>query len=761
MQEKVSMIFGGREYSLETGKYAKFASGAVMVSCGDTMVLVTSTADQTPKDNIDYLPLQVEYREKTAAAGKIPGGFLKREGRPRDHEILSARLIDRPIRPMIPKTWNYETQVVATIYSSEPDVEADTLAAVAASASLMISDIPFNGPVSQVSVGRINGEFVINPSHKLLADSDIFMNVAGTDTSITMVEGESKEISEENFLAALDFAHQHIRQLNDLQRELFAKTHKEKREFKGLEVPEDIAALIEDTIGEEMKEYVHRITTKKERSETRTLLNDKATTSVLEKYADSEEYDETLLKLYVSECFGKLEKKFMRNMILDESKRLDGRSLTEIRQINCEVGPLPRAHGSALFTRGETQSLTTATLGTKQDEQMIDGLLPTYTSKFMLHYNFPPFCTGETGKFGGTGRREIGHGNLAERALKNQLPNTEDFPYTIRVVSDILESNGSSSMATVCAGSLALFNAGVPVKKAVAGIAMGLIKEGDKVAVLSDILGDEDFLGDMDFKVAGTADGITACQMDIKIEGLSIDIMKTALNQAREGRMHILSKMNEVIDKPNDDISPYAPRFTSIQVATDMIGTIIGPGGETIRSIVAETETEINIEDDGTVMIASVNKEQTDQAIAMIQGLIQKPEEGKIYKGKVKEIREGLGAFVEILPKKTGLLHISQLSYQHTENVSDVLEVGQEIEVKLLEISKDGKYRLSMKATQPRPEGLEEREERRDDYRRDDRRDSRGGDRRDSRGGDRRDSRGGDRRDSRGGGGRPPQRRRD
>jgi len=708
-KKEVSINFDGKEYSLQTGHVARFASGSVMVRCADTMVLVTAVADEKASPEIDYLPLQVEYREKSGAAGKFPGGFLKREGRPSDHEVLCSRLIDRPIRPMIPKTWSHETQVLATVFSFDPDIDPDTLGMVGASAALMLSDIPFEGPISEVRVGRINGEFIINPSHTQLKDSDIDMTIAGTDTSIVMVEGESKEISEQDFLDTLEFAHSRIRQLNDLQRQLVAKCEVVKREFTEKEIPEDITETVIDAVKSELHDYVYSVTSKNERKEHRKRLKDLALEKLTEFTADKEEFAELNLETLAEEIFSKLEKKEMRAMILKDKKRLDGRGLSDIRPISCEVGVLPRSHGSALFTRGETQSLGMVTLGTTRDDQMIDGLLPTYTNRFYLHYNFPPYSTGEVKRLG-TGRREIGHGHLAERALKNMMPDDNSFPYTIRVVSEILESNGSSSMATVCSGTLALFDAGVPIKKPVAGIAMGLIKEEDDVAVLSDILGDEDFLGDMDFKVCGTADGITACQMDIKIEGLPIEIMRKALEQARQGRMHILGIMNDTISQPREEISAYAPRFTVLTVPTDKIGAIIGTGGETIRGITQKAGVEIKIDDDGTLTIASTSKESTDIALEEINGLIRVPEEGEIYTGVVKEIREGMGAFIEILPKKQGLLHISQIAYERVNNISDVMKVGDKVDVKLLEITPDGKFRLSRRATMPQPEGWVEPE---------------------------------------------------
>ncbi len=707
-KETVSIDFHGKQYSIETGRLAKFASGSALVRCNDSMVLVTVVASEKENLDIDYLPLQVEYREKMASAGKFPGGFLKRETRPGDNEILAARLIDRPIRPLIPKSWRFETQIIATVYSFDPSVDPEVLGAVGASAALMISDIPFAGPISEVRVGRIDGQLVINPSFEELKHSDIDLTVSGTSTSINMVEGESDEISEEDFLEAIKFAHDNIKILNELQLELAKVAGKEKREFTETEPPEELVDFIKKVIFDDLTEYVHTVTSKKERSAWRKQLREKTSEQVAEEFAEKEGWEEFNFDKSIEEILSKLEKQEMRKMILTKKTRLDGRELTQIRPITCEAGPLPRAHGSSLFTRGETQSLSTVTLGTKQDEQMVDGLLPVFTNNFMLHYNFPPFSTGEVKRLG-LSRREIGHGNLAERALKKMLPDDKEFPYTVRVVSDILESNGSSSMATVCAGSLALFDAGVKMKKAVSGIAMGLIKEDDDIAILSDILGDEDFLGDMDFKVAGTKDGITACQMDIKIEGLSYDIIRNALAQAHEGRMHILGKMNEVIDAPREELSDFAPRFTVITIPQDMIGAVIGPGGETIRSIVAESGAEINIEDDGTIIIAATSGESSDKAVEIIRKLTKKPEIGEVYSGRVVEIREGLGAFIEFLPKKQGLLHISEISYNRVENVSDVLTEGETIEVKLLDISHDGKFRLSMKALLPKPEGYVER----------------------------------------------------
>lgn len=723
---RVSAEIDGQTYTLETGRFAKFANGNVMMSCGDTMILVNAIASNTEMD-VDFLPLMVDYREKMSASGKIPGGFLKREGRPSNKEILVARLIDRPLRPLFSKSWHYDTQVIAWVMSAQPEIDPENIVATGASVALLISDIPFNGPMSEVRVVKVDGKFKINPSPEELEIAEIDYCVAGTDESILMVEGESNEISEQDFLEVLDFAHSKIKEFNDLQRELQKLVSKEKREITEKEIPAEIYETVVNAVAEGTKTYVHTITTKSERQESRNSLSNQALEAVQEKFAENEEYAEKLNE-YANSSFSKLEKQLMREMILKEGKRLDGRTTTDIRPIETEIGVLPRVHGSSLFTRGETQSLTSVTLGTERDEQMIDGLLPTYYSNFYLHYNFPPFSVGETGRYSGVGRREIGHGNLAERALKKLMPSKEEFPYTVRIISDILESNGSSSMATVCAGSMALMHAGVPLKKSVAGIAMGLIKEGDDVAVLSDILGDEDFLGDMDFKVTGTVDGITACQMDIKIGGLSVEIMQKALEQAKQGRMHILGKMGESIQAPNEELSPYAPRFTTLQVEKDEIGTVIGSGGETIREITKQSNAVININDDGVVTIATNNDDDAQIALNMIKQLLEKPEEGKVYTGKVDSVREGLGAIVEFLPKKKGLVHISEIQWERTENVGDHLKEGQEIQVKLLEATRDGKYRLSIRALLDKPEGYVERPPR-PPRERDDRGDRRNGNR--------------------------------
>mgnify|MGYP000400228545 FL=1 len=685
MVVKKEVEIGGRLFSIETGKYAKQANGSVMVRYGDTMVLVTAVAASEAKEGLDYFPLQVEYREKTSAAGKFPGGYIKREGRPTEKEILSSRLCDRPIRPLFPESFTNETQVVAMVMSYDGENDADVLAACGASAALAISDIPFDGPMAEVRIGRINGELIVNPTHEQIKLGDIELVVAGTADSIMMVEGESKEVSEQELLDALKFAQQEIKKIVDLQNQLRAEAGKTKWVVAEKTVDANLKKDVYDLAEAKYKEIVYSILAKEERSAKNKELSESVKKALAEKFPEQEKV--------IGEILHDMEKDLMRERILKEGIRLDGRNTTQVRPITIELGNLPRTHGSALFTRGETQSLTNVTLGTKDDEQTVDGLLAEYTKKFYLQYNFPPFSVGEVGRMSGVGRREIGHGNLAERSLRQVLPADDVFPYTVRIISDILESNGSSSMATVCAGSLAMMDAGVPVTKAVSGIAMGLVKEGNDYAVLSDILGNEDHLGDMDFKVAGTSDGITGFQMDIKIQGISFEIMEKALHQAKEGRMHILGKMNEAISKPKDSLSPYAPRLITMNVATDQIGLIIGPGGKTIQGMQRLFGVDINIEDDGTINIASPNKENAQQAKEYIKKLTATPEVGEVYDGVVTKIAD-FGAFVEILPGKEGLLHISEIDNKRVNKVSDYLKVGDKITVKLLKVE-GGKFSLS------------------------------------------------------------------
>ena len=676
---------GGRKFSIETGRYAKQANGSVMVRFGDTMVLVTAVTASEAKEGLDYFPLQVEYREKTSAAGKFPGGYIKREGRPTEKEILSSRLCDRPIRPLFPESFTNETQVVAMVMSYDGENDPDVLAACGASAALAISDIPFDGPMAEVRVGRIGNEFIVNPTHEQLKLSDIELVVAGTADSIMMVEGESKEVGEQELLDALRFAQTEIKKIVDLQNQLRAEAGKTKWVVAKKSVDANLKKDVYDLAEAKFKQIVYSILSKEERSAKNKELSESVKQALAEKYPEQEKV--------IGEILHDMEKDLMRERILKEGIRLDGRNTTQVRPITIELGNLPRTHGSALFTRGETQSLTNVTLGTKDDEQTVDGLLEEYSKKFYLQYNFPPFSVGEVGRMSGVGRREIGHGNLAERSLKQVVPADEVFPYTVRIISDILESNGSSSRATVCAGSLAMMDAGVPITKAVSGIAMGLVKEGNDYAILTDILGNEDHLGDMDFKVAGTSDGITGFQMDIKIQGISFEIMEKALHQAKEGRMHILGKMNEAISKPKDSLSPFAPRLITMNVATDQIGLIIGPGGKTIQGMQRLYGVNINIEDDGTIHIASPNKENAQQAKEYIKKLTATPEVGEVYDGVVTKIAD-FGAFVEILPGKDGLLHISEIDTKRVNKVSDYLKVGDKITVKLLKIE-NGKFSLS------------------------------------------------------------------
>ena len=678
---------GGKVISIETGRYARQANGAVMVRCGDTMVFVVATASKEQRDDIDYFPLSVDYREKPFAAGKIPGGFFKREGRPTEKEILTSRLIDRPIRPLFPEEYKNDTQVIAVVYSFDGVNNPDVLAALGASAALSVSNIPLLEPVAQVRVGRINGEYIVNPTIEQIEESDIELAVSGTTDSVMMVEGESEEVPEDDLLGAIKFAHESIKNLVQIQNELRAECGVAKMEVAKNEINEELVKDVNDLSYEKYKSAVSTVLGKVERYEKNKEINDEVLTALAEKYPEEENTIKTILH--------DLEKDLMRKQILDEGKRLDGRKTNEIRPITVEVGLLARTHGSALFTRGETQSLTTLTLGTKRDEQIIDGLGEEFKKRFMLHYNFPPFSVGETGRYGAPGRREIGHGNLAERALKFVLPDEAKFPYSIRINSDIMESNGSSSMATVCAGSLALMDGGVPTKGPISGIAMGLIKEGDNFKVLSDITGNEDHLGDMDFKVTGSDKGVTAFQMDIKIQGISFEIMEQALAQAKEGRVHILSKMNEVLSKSRESISKYAPVILFTKINPEKIGTVIGPGGKVIQGIQKDYSVDISIEEDGTVNIAGIDLEMSRKAKEYIKQLVTEPEIGKTYNGTVIKIVD-FGAFVEILPGTQGLLHISQIDNTRVNKVSDVLKEGEKIKVKLIKMD-HGKFSLSRK----------------------------------------------------------------
>lgn len=681
----------GKTISIETGRLAKQAHGSVVARMGDTMVLATAVSNKEQRPGQDFFPLSVEFRETYAAGGKFPGGFIKREGRPSEKEILSARLIDRTLRPLFPKHYLNETQVICNVISSDGQNDADVIGAVAASAALHVSDAPFQGPMAQVRVGRLDGEFIINPTIEELNQSDVNLTVGGTAESIVMVEGEMKEISEDDMLAAINQAHESIKTLCAFQEDLRKEYGKEKREIEAPEVNTELHSAIEEIAGDRYLTTSKSQLDKKAYSEA---IKD-IETEIQEKLAEKFPEMESEISSYCHD----LQQKAIRSMMLNDKMRIDGRKSDEIRNIWTEVGYLPRTHGSSVFTRGETQALVTVTLGTKRDEQSVDTLFDTESKRFMLDYNFPPYCVGEARMMRGVSRREIGHGNLAERALKMVVPSAEEFGYTIRVVSDILESNGSSSMASVCGGSMALMDAGVPIKKPVAGIAMGLCVGDDTHMILSDISGEEDHFGDMDFKVTGTADGITACQMDIKVQGISSDVMHQALMQAKVGRLHILGKMAETISVPREKLSEYAPSFTRYEIDSDMIGAIIGPGGKVIQAIQKETGTEIIIEEEGNkgiVTIAADNQEKAQAALDRIKSIAGKPEEGAIYEGTVRSIKE-YGAFVEIMPGKDGLLHISEIAHERIRRVEDVLQEGDKIEVKLVRIENGGKLRLSRK----------------------------------------------------------------
>ncbi len=683
----VELEFSGRRLSIETGKMAKQASGAVVVRSGDTMVLVTAVATKTAKEGQDFFPLTVNYQEKAYAGGKIPGGFFKREARPSDNETLTCRLIDRPIRPLFPENFLNDTQIMATVISADKDNDPGILAMIGASAALEVSDIPFFGPIAGVKVGRVNGEFIANPTAEQLALSDIEIVIAASQDAVIMVEGGAAEVSEEVLLDAVFFGHQAVQPILAAQLELKAKAGVAKREVATPLVDEVLKQKVTELAFDKMREAV-RIKTKVERHKAMDTIKAEVIAAVGEEFAGSTKEIKGFL--------GDFEYELVREHIIKDKVRIDGRDMRTVRPIVTEIAMLPRVHGSALFTRGETQALVAATLGTSGDEQRIDSLYGESKKRFLLHYNFPPFSVGETSFRLGPGRREIGHGALAERALARVLPQHDSFPYTIRIVSDTLESNGSSSMAAVCGGSLALMDAGVPITAPVAGIAMGLIKEGNEVAILSDILGDEDHLGDMDFKVAGTSNGVTALQMDIKISGVTKEIMKSALEQAREGRLHILGKMAESITTARDDLSPFAPRITTIWVKTDKIRDVIGTGGKNVRGICEATGVTIDIEDTGKINIASSDKTACDKAIKMIRDLTAEAEEGKLYQGIVKKVMD-FGAFVEIFPGTDGLVHISELDTERVKNVTDVLKEGDQVLVKCIGIDKQGKIKLSRK----------------------------------------------------------------
>jgi polyribonucleotide nucleotidyltransferase len=725
----------GRKLCIETGVVAKQAGGAVVVRYGDSVVLVTACGDETtPRQGIDFLPLVVDYVEKTFAVGRIPGGFLKREGRLSEYEVLTSRLIDRPIRPLFPKGFYNETQVIATVLSADKENDTSILAMIGASAALTLSDLPFSGPIAGARVGRIDGKLVINPRIPELAGSDLNIFVAGSRDAILMVEGEAGEVPEEEVLDAILFAHESLQPILEMQERMREEIGKPKRTFEKKELSEEDLRKIA-LVAENDLRAAYGIQAKQDRRKR----IDEIAEAVRNAFSEEERVEKATL---IADAFKNLEKRIVRGKILATGLRIDGRRLMDVRPIESRVGVLPRTHGSAIFTRGETQVLVTATLGTTQDEQRIDSLLGESYKAFMLHYNFPPFSVGEVKMLRMPGRREVGHGALAERAVSKVLPGELEFPYTIRIVSEVLESNGSSSMATVCGASLAMMDAGIPTTGAISGIAMGLIKEGDKVAVLSDILGDEDHLGDMDFKVAGTAKGVTAIQMDIKIGGVSRDILLAALRQAREGRLHILDKMNVALDKPRAELSPFAPRIYVMNVRTDKIREIIGPGGKVIRSIQEQTGVKIDVDDDGTVKIAAVDAASARAAISIIEGIVQEAQVGKVYEGKVRKIMD-FGAFVELFPGTDGLLHVSQISTKRVRSVSNCFKEGDKVTVSVLEVDRDGRIRLSHKEFEKEgefpatafagpddPEGRSEREPRGDRPPRDKDREHGGGSRR-------------------------------
>ncbi|WP_137388325.1 polyribonucleotide nucleotidyltransferase [Rhodoligotrophos defluvii] len=682
--------WGGRPLKFETGRIARQADGAVLVTYGETTVLATAVAERTAKPGVDFFPLTVNYQEKSYAAGKIPGGFFKREARPSEKETLVSRLIDRPIRPLFVPGFRNETQVIVTVISHDMENDPDIVSMVAASAALTISGIPFMGPIGAARVGYIDGQYVLNPSLQEMPDTKLDLVVAGSADAVLMVESEAHELSEEAMLGAVMFGHRAFQPVIDAIVRLAEKAAREPREVQ-LPDTSEVYAKVKSLAEAKLRE-AYAVVSKAARQEAVSRVKDE----VVEALAGASAETPADLQA-VGEAFKTLEKEIVRGNILDTGKRIDGRTLTDIRPIDCQVGVIPRAHGTALFTRGETQALVFTTLGTGEDEQFVDALEGTYKESFMLHYNFPPFSVGETGRTGFTGRREIGHGKLAWRAVHPLLPSKEQFPYTIRVVSEITESNGSSSMATVCGSSLALMDAGVPLKRPVAGIAMGLIKEEDRVAVLSDILGDEDHLGDMDFKVAGTQEGITSLQMDIKISGITEEIMRTALFQAREGRMHILGEMNKALGSARSGLGEHAPRIEVMTIPVDKIREVIGTGGKVIREIVEKTGAKIDISDDGTIKIASSKGDQIDAAIKWIKSIVSEPEIGEIYDGKVVKVVD-FGAFVNFFGSRDGLVHVSELAPHRVEKVSDVVKEGQSVKVKLIGFDPRGKVRLSMKA---------------------------------------------------------------
>ncbi len=693
MPNKWSMNLGGRELTVETGKLAQLANGSVLVRYGETVVLVTATMSD-PRPGISFFPLMINYEERLYAAGKIPGGFIKREGRPSDAATLSARLIDRPLRPLFPKGFRHDLQVVATILSLDPDNTPDIVAMIGASAALAISDIPFDGPIGGVKVGYVDGEYVINPTIEQYKSSSLDLTVAGTGDAVMMVEAGANEVSEETMIEAIDFGHQEIKKVVEFQEKIVAEIGKEKAEVE-LYISDnpEIEAEVKEYVGDKMSDAL-QTADKHQRGDNKHALEEEVLEHFTNKYALSEDLEEIISM--VKAALNKLSKETIRSLVLEEGIRVDGRKLDEVRPISSEVGLLPRTHGSGVFTRGQTQAMTVATLGAVGDEQVLDGLEEQESKRYMHHYNFPPYSVGETSPLRSPGRREIGHGALGERALRPMIPSADEFPYTIRLVSEVLSSNGSTSQASICGSTLALMDAGVPIKAPVAGIAMGLMKKDDNVAVLTDIQGLEDFNGDMDFKVAGTESGITALQMDMKVKGVSKEILAEALEQARIGRLHILSEMLKAISEPRQKLSAYAPSIITMSIDPEKIKDVIGKGGNTIKSIIDETGVKIDIEDDGTIFIAADDQESGEEAISIIECLTKDVEVGQMYLGTVKRTTN-FGAFVEILPGKEGLVHISKLADHHVKKVEDILKNGDEVLVKVIEIDDRGRINLSRK----------------------------------------------------------------
>jgi len=689
MTTKVSNKIGNSDIIIETGKLAKQADGAVTVTCGETVVLVTAVMSKKPREGIDFFPLMVDYREKTYASGRIPGGYFKREGRPTEREILTSRLIDRPIRPLFPEGMSNEVQIMAMVVSSDGENNPDTLAVIGASAAVAISGMPYLGPLGAVRVGRVDGEFIVNPTYAQAEESELDVVVCATEEGVVMIESGAKEVPEDIFLEAIELGMKECQNIVALQNDLASKCKKPEQQIEFSEVNKDLLSQIEALAGEKLSE-INSKSSKEERMELMDILAEELIEKLVTEESEIEAPD-------VQAALNKIEKSLVRTMILKDKKRVDGRGFDEIRNIESETSVLPRTHGSALFTRGQTQSISVITLGTGSDEQSIEALEGDWKKTFMLHYNFPPFSVGEARPIRGVGRREIGHGALAERSLNPIIPSKDDFPYTVRIVSDILESNGSSSMATVCAGSLALMDAGVPIKKSVAGIAIGLVREGDDFAVLTDIAGLEDHYGDMDFKVAGTNDGITALQVDVKLKtGITMEIIKQATEAAKVARNAILQNMTEAISGPRESLSQHAPRIETLKISVDKIKDVIGPGGKVIKKIIADTGVDINIDDDGTVNIASSDGEALNAALEIVAKITEEPEVGRIYDAKIMRIMN-FGAFCEILPGKEGLCHVSELSDQFVKNVEDVVKLGDMIKVKLVEIDDQGRLNLSRK----------------------------------------------------------------